>query len=57
MNVQRVEEILHSSDITKVFYKGSSVWIRKVKGNQVEIKDIYCDAICDVPMEDLMEMR
>ncbi|MCG8485566.1 MAG: H-type small acid-soluble spore protein [Clostridia bacterium] len=57
MNIQRVEEILHSSDITKVFYKGSSVWIRKVKGNQVEIKDIYCDTICNVAVEDLKEMQ
>lgn len=56
MNIQRVEEILHSSDITNVFYKGSSVWIRKIKGNQVEIKDIYCDTICDVPLSELKEM-
>lgn len=55
MNIKRVEEILHSSDIIEVFYKGSSVWIREIKGNQVEIKDIHMNTICDVPLSDLKE--
>lgn len=57
MKIERVEEILHSSDIIRVFHKGSSIWIRKINGDYVEIKDIFSDKISNVPSDELKEMH